>query len=179
MVYLEKMPWCSTKIPPSGRQLTRPPSCWGNCLPTACHCGLPGTCPWRMETASPTLPPPPWRQEVSAREQRTKTWVAPWTRDVSKGPSSSGASQGMGLALCHRSAPPSSNPASPAGLPLRALPAHLRMPREESLRLFPEESELHVIHLVHAGHKARYLVECIDSRNPHQIWKVSLHLECS
>ena len=36
---------------------------------------------------------------------------------------SSGASYGMGWALCCRSAAPSSNPASPVGLPLRAFPS--------------------------------------------------------
>lgn len=91
------------------------------------------------------LPRPRLRLLPGDRSQcqaTTDKGLAPWTQDVSKGPSSSGASRGMGRALCHRSAPPSSKPASPAGLPLRALPAHLCVPRAESSSLFPGESEL-------------------------------------
>lgn len=41
----EWMMWCSAKIPPSGRRLTHPPSCWGYCLPTACSCVPPQDLP--------------------------------------------------------------------------------------------------------------------------------------
>lgn len=141
MKHLEWRLGCSAKIPPSGRRLTRPPTCWGYCLPTTCSCVPPqdlpsadGSCLAHAYASS--------LETGSQCQATTDKGLAPWTQDVSKGPSSSGASRGMGRALCHRSAPPSSKPASPAGLPLRALPAHLCVPRAESSSLFPGESEL-------------------------------------
>ena len=86
MEHLEWMLWCSAKIPPSGRRLTHPPSCWGYCLPTACSCVPPqdlpladGSCLAHTYTSS---------LETGSQCKATKDkGLAPGTQDVSKGPS--------------------------------------------------------------------------------------------
>ena len=148
-----------------------PPAAGGIACQQLAAVSLPRTCPQQMEAASPTFYTSSLETGSQCKATKDKG-LAPLTQDVSEGPSSSGASHGMGWALCCRSAPPSSNPASLAGLPLRALPS---TPLHANSRILASLSWRigSIIHLLHARHQARYLVY-IDSCNPHHIQKGNL-----
>lgn len=119
-----------------------PPAAGGTACQQLAAVSLPRTCPQQMEAASPTLYTS--SPETGSQCKATKDkGLAPLTQDVSEGPSSSGTSHEMGWALCCRSAPLSSKPASLAGLLLRAPPSTPLHAHSRILRVCFQENQIY------------------------------------